>query len=277
MRPVRRAAAAGALVVLLAGGCAGSATEASEDVPTSTTVPATAAGVATTTTIPSASTTTAAPRATTTTVAPTPTVAPPTTIAPAEPAFGFAAARIGEDLAATIVGSSWREGCPVPLDALRYVTLSHWGYDGLVHEGELVVHADVVDDIRHVFAGLFAERFPIREMRLVDAYGADDFTSIEHDNTSAFNCRPITGSTTTWSNHAYGRAIDINPIENPYVRADGTSAHTASAPFLDRADVRPGMIVAGSTAVRLFAERGWAWGGDWTSPVDHQHFEKPAP
>jgi hypothetical protein len=107
-------------------------------------------------------------------------------------------------------------------------------------------------------------------MRLVDAYGADDFRSIEADNTSAFNCRFVDG-TSRWSEHAYGRAIDVNPLENPYV-SGGRTSHRRSVPYLDRTRRRPGMAVEGGPLVRAFDAIGWGWGGRWSSPVDYQHF-----
>jgi hypothetical protein len=107
-------------------------------------------------------------------------------------------------------------------------------------------------------------------MWLVDAFGASDFRSIEADNTSAFNCRPVEG-TRRWSEHAYGRAIDVNPIENPYV-SGGRTSHGASVPYLDRSRYRPGMAVEGGPLVRAFDAIGWGWGGRWSSPQDHQHF-----
>ena len=107
-------------------------------------------------------------------------------------------------------------------------------------------------------------------MKPIQAYGGDDFRSIEADNTSAFNCRAATGSS-RWSNHAYGLAIDINPIENPYV-SGGTTSHPASEPYLDRSRVRPGMAVEGGALVRAFDARGWGWGGRWSGTKDYQHF-----
>jgi poly-gamma-glutamate synthesis protein (capsule biosynthesis protein) len=157
----------------------------------------------------------------------------------------------------------------VALADLRYLRIAHWGFDGLVHAGELVVAADVVGDIEAVFGQLFAAGFPIRRMRLVDDYGGDDFASIEDDNTSAFNCRAATGSS-NWSQHAYGRAIDVNPLENPYV-SGGATDHPASQPYLDRSP-RPGVATEGGVLVAAFDARGWDWGGRWTAPVDYQHF-----
>ncbi len=173
-----------------------------------------------------------------------------------------------------MTGSSWRAGCPVGLDDLRYLRISHWELDGRVELGELVVHRDVVDDLRKVFRDLFDARFPIRSMRLVDDFGASDSASIEADNSSAFNCRMRTDSPGEWSQHSFGRAIDLNPIENPYVSASGTTPHSQSRGFLDRSDRRPGMIVASDAVVAAFAARGWEWGGLWARPTDYQHFSR---
>ena len=122
-----------------------------------------------------------------------------------------------------------------------------------------------------MFRRLYAARFPIRRMEPVDRYGGDDYRSIEADNTSAFNCRAATGSS-HWSNHAYGLAIDVNPIENPYI-SSGRSSHPASAPYLDRSRRRPGMAYAGGVLVEAFRSVGWGWGGSWPGSVqDTQHF-----
>ena len=137
----------------------------------------------------------------------------------------------------------------------------------------MIVAASAVDAVRRVFAELFRKRFPIRRMRLIDEYEASDYASIEADNTSAFNCRAATGST-RFSEHAYGRAIDVNPIENPYVYPDGTTAHAASRPYVDRSRLRRGMAYDGGVLVDAFARAGWSWGGHWRppSPTDYQHF-----
>jgi hypothetical protein len=178
--------------------------------------------------------------------------------------------RIDAAQARRMTGLSWHRGCPVALRELRLLTLTHWGFDGKQHTGRLVVHRDVSGEVVRAFRDLYADRFPIRRMVLVDAYGASDFRSIEADNTSAFNCRFVEG-TTRWSNHAYGRAIDINPIENPYV-SGGRTSHAASRPYLDRARHRPGMAFDGGALVRAFDAIGWGWGGRWTSAQDYQHF-----
>jgi hypothetical protein len=172
----------------------------------------------------------------------------------------------------TMTGVSWKPGCPVPLEDLRAVRMRFWGFDGKAHKGTLIVNADVADSVVRAFHKLYDARFPIRRMEPVDVYGGSDDASMAADNTSAFNCRPITGTTDRWSNHSYGRAIDINTIENPYVKGT-TVLPPAGADYLDRTDVRPGMIVAGDVATTAFAAEGFGWGGDYTSLKDYQHFE----
>jgi hypothetical protein len=165
----------------------------------------------------------------------------------------------------------WRPGCPVALSDLRRVTLTYVGFDGRSHQGALIVNRTVAAPVARAFGDLYAARFPIRRMVPIEAYGGSDFASIEADNTSSFNCRSATGSS-HWSEHAYGRAIDIDPIENPYV-ANGTTSHPASRPYVDRARVRtrPGVIVDGGVVTRAFARIGWGWGGRWSGPRDYQH------
>jgi len=192
-------------------------------------------------------------------------------LAPAAPPFHGTVSPLGPQLRARMTGVSWHAGCPVPLSGLRLVTLSYWGFDGRVHTGRLVVNAAQARPVLRAFRRLYSERFPIRRMRLVDDYGGDDYRSIEADNTSAFNCRTATGSS-RWSEHAYGRAIDVNPIENPYV-SGGRTSHPASRPYLDRSRLRPGMAYPGGVMVLAFRAVGWSWGGFWTGGVkDYQHF-----
>jgi D-alanyl-D-alanine carboxypeptidase len=189
------------------------------------------------------------------------------------PAFRFSASPLSAALQTRMRRDSWRPGCPVALTDLRLLRMSYWGFDDRAHSGQMVVNADVVDDVHTAFAKLFAARFPIRRMRLVDDYGASDYASIAHDNTSSFNCRDATGST-QFSQHAYGRAVDINPIENPYVYANGTTTHPPSVPYLDRRRHRTGMAFAGGVLVRAFDAVGWGWGGRWPLPTDYQHFSR---
>jgi hypothetical protein len=172
---------------------------------------------------------------------------------------------------AQMIGVSWHRGCPVGLGELRLITLTYRGFDGRAHTGRLVANTTAAPVLVSAFRRLYTAGFPIRRMEPVDRYGGDDFRSIEADNTSAFNCRAATGSS-HWSNHAYGLAVDVNPIENPYV-SGGRSSHTASAPYLDRSRHRPGMAYQGGVVVEAFRAAGWGWGGNWSGSVrDYQHF-----
>ncbi|GAT13304.1 M15 family metallopeptidase [Mycolicibacterium thermoresistibile] len=194
--------------------------------------------------------------------------------APPEPAPEPAGATVHPVTAAEL-GPSWRPGCPVGPEQLRRVELDHLGFDGRTARGELIVHADLVDEVIAIFGALHRAGFPIEKMRTVDHYPtADDELSMRDNNTSAFNCRGIPGSD-RWSWHAYGRAIDINPLLNPYVPAGGAYEPQNAGPYLDRTRIDPGLIKDGDPAVRVFGEHGWQWGGYWRSPVDYQHFERP--
>jgi D-alanyl-D-alanine carboxypeptidase len=169
------------------------------------------------------------------------------------------------------LSSSYRAGCPVGPTQLRALHLSYWGFDNRPHTGTLIVNATIVDAVVAVFRTLYDDRFPIRRMEPVDAFGGSDPASMAADNTSAFNCRnAVAPGPPHWSAHAYGEAIDVNTVENPYV--EGTSVQpTAGAAFVDRAVHRPGMAYPGGVLVTAFASVGWPWGGRWSSP-DYQHF-----
>jgi hypothetical protein len=167
---------------------------------------------------------------------------------------------------------SWRTGCPVPLKDLRIIRMTHRGFDGRVHAGELVVHEDHAGAVLGVFRSLFDAEFPIERMELVDEYQGDDDLSMAANNTSAFNCRPSTGSPGEWSQHAYGLAIDINPVQNPYVTKSGSVDPPKGAAYVDRSTKAPGVIHRNDAVVQAFARIGWEWGGDWTSAKDYQHF-----
>lgn len=173
-------------------------------------------------------------------------------------------------IAERIIGLSWREGCPLPLDDLRFVEVSYIDFDGAVQDGELVVAASVAEDIVTVFRSLFDARFPIERMHLVSDYGADDMASMLANNTSAFNCRFVEG-TQGWSEHAFGQAIDVNPLVNPWVRNDSVSP-PEGARFADRTVVHQGGLYEGSAAVAAFTAVGWVWGGTWPGSQDYQHF-----
>ena len=149
--------------------------------------------------------------------------------------------------------------------------LNYWGFDGVTHTGELIVHADAVTTISTAFRRMYASRFPIANMRLIDDYAGNDDRSTQANNTSAFNCRAITGGG-RWSQHSYGRALDINPLQNPYVYSDGHVLDPAAKPYVDRSKWRKGMILSGDVVTTAFAEAGWGWGGNFNSFKDYQHF-----
>lgn len=185
------------------------------------------------------------------------------------PAFEVSISKIDPATRARMTGVSWRRGCPVLLRDLRLLRVTYWGFDRKAHNGRLVVNESAARGIGRVMRTLYRNKFPIRRMRLVDAYGANDRRSMGADNTSAFNCRFVSG-TSRWSQHAYGLAIDINPIENPYV-SGGYVSPPAGAPFAGRPR-KPGVIRSGGAVVRAFAGIGWPWGGYWSPARDFQHF-----
>lgn len=167
--------------------------------------------------------------------------------------------------------ASWRPGCPVPLTLLRYITVRHWGFDGAVHDGELVVHESHAAAVVDVFAQLFADRFPIERMQLVDDFGADDAASMRMNNTSAFNCREVSGRPGVMSTHSWGSAIDINPRVNPWVKGAQVDP-PEGASSVDRSRPIVGGVFRDGVVVRAFQGIGWGWGGDWSDSVDWQHF-----
>ena len=167
---------------------------------------------------------------------------------------------------------SWHRGCPVAPAQLRRLRLRYWGFDQRVHTGALIVNKSALRPLTRVFSRLYAARFPILRMRPIDAYGGSDERSLNADNTAAFNCRyAVAPGPKRWSVHAYGLAVDVNPVENPYL--EGGRVHPrAGRAFLDRSPYRPGMAVRGGLLVRAFVSAGWLWGGRWTGSPDYQHF-----
>jgi hypothetical protein len=195
--------------------------------------------------------------------------------APSVPAPPARPAATVVPVTATELGASWRPGCPLEPGRLRRVEINHIGFDGQTHRGALIVHEDLVTEVIAIFEQLHQLRYPIEKIRAVDQYpGADDESSMEDNNTSAFNCRGIPGSR-RWSQHAYGRAIDLNPLLNPYINRTGAFQPKNAAPYLDRNRSDPGLLHDGDPAVRVFTDRGWRWGGSWRTSVDYQHFEHP--
>jgi len=219
--------------------------------------------ILTTTTVAATSTLTTS---STTTTLPATTTNPPVTTNSQSPEFQSSIGSVG----AADLPSSWREGCPVDVEALQAVEVSHFGFDGEVHVGTLVVATEVAEDIVEIMSTLFANAFPIERMEPVDVYDGDDDLSMAANNTSAFNCRPVTGAS-SWSEHSYGTAIDVNPLVNPYV-IGATVLPPGGAVYADRDLDVPGMIHDGDVVVETFDAHGWIWGGTWSSPKDYQHF-----
>jgi len=197
-------------------------------------------------------------------------------VAPAAAGDGYRASiRVIDNAGArAMIGVSWHRGCPVGIAELRRAELTYWGFDGARHRGELIVHQDVAHSVVDIFHTLYSMRFPIRMMVPVDRFGGDDNASMAADNTSAFNCRPITGAASGFSVHSYGRAIDVDTLENPYVKGALVQPPAGKA-FTNRANLRPGMISHGDRVWQAFTTHGFAWGGDWQSLKDYQHFEIP--
>lgn len=183
---------------------------------------------------------------------------------------------IPDALWSAMQGTSWHAdmSCPARAD-LRLLTLPHLDFYGDRREGQLVVAANVAEVMLDIFADMFAAGYPVQSMRPVSAFGGDDDLSMAANNTSAFNCR-LVGGTQRLSQHASGRAIDINPVQNPYVTSRGTSPKAGEAydsPKDRVADVA-GVLTPDHPVVKAFKSRGWGWGGDWKNSKDYQHFSE---
>ncbi len=189
---------------------------------------------------------------------------------PPEPTYSSSWAGLDADRRAQMTGVTWKDGCPVPLDDLVLMQIDHWDLEGQETVGLLVVAKAHAADLDTVFEAMWQARFPIRSMRPALEFGGSDDASMAADNTSAFNCRAVTGGS-SYSEHSYGHAIDINPRENPYVKG-GTVLPPEGVDYLIRDGSVPGLIVEGDVVTTSFASIGWGWGGDWGSLKDYQHF-----
>jgi hypothetical protein len=181
-------------------------------------------------------------------------------------------AQVSGPLSRRDVRFSWHHGCPVPPGKLRAIHLSYVGFDHRAHMGKIIVNATVVHKVIKVFRTLYQAKFPIRQMRPVDAYHGSDPRSMAADNTSGFNCRlAVAAGPPSWSMHAYGLAIDVNTVQNPYVQGSHVQPK-AGAAYLNRSRIRPGMAYPGGVLVKAFSSVGWGWGGNWPGSPDYQHF-----
>ncbi|MCH4890922.1 M15 family metallopeptidase [Acidaminobacter sp. JC074] len=167
---------------------------------------------------------------------------------------------------------SYKENDYIEIEDLRYLKVSYWGFDNKRHYGELIVHASLAQEVIDIFKDLYDAKYPIEKIKLVDEYQADDNLSMIDNNSSAFNFRYIAGSKKL-SNHAFGMAIDINPLQNPYVSSSSVQPLEGER-YADRSLDEKGMIQIGDACYEAFTSRGWTWGGEWKSIKDYQHFEK---
>jgi hypothetical protein len=204
---------------------------------------------------------------------PDPVVATPSDSPSGSQRFSGSIAHVDPEMRRELIEKNWHPGCPVPISQLRVVTVSYWGFDGVVKQGPLVLNERVAQGVLWVFQRLFRARFPIKRIALAGKWHpprpSDRFTKT--DVTASFSCRPVTDGTVL-SQHSYGWAIDINPLQNPYIGTDGKIRRIAERPYIHRTKRLPGMIHPGDVVVRSFARIGWGWGGDWTSLKDYMHF-----
>jgi hypothetical protein len=189
---------------------------------------------------------------------------------PMLPGTGFAAKIVDPAPADVIARSTWARGCPVKATQLAWVRVTFRGFEGARHTGELLVNSRAAEPLVRVFHQLYDDRFPIEEMRITPKAEQNVAPTGDGNDTGSFNCRPVRGAT-TYSQHAYGLAVDVNPFQNPYLKGDLVLPELASA-YKDRSRQRPGMILPGGPVVRAFASTGWGWGGSWQSLKDLQHF-----
>ncbi len=184
--------------------------------------------------------------------------------------------KIHDDLPKNIIeiinGVSYKENSPVSLEDLAYIQLMYWGFDNVPHWGELIVNKKVAGEVAAIFKDIYEAKFPIEKMRLIDYYQADDYLSMADNNSSAFCVRKSWGSDLL-SIHSYGLAIDINPVQNPYIKGD-IVLPAGGGNHRNRSKVSKGMIVPGNAVYDAFKKRGWSWGGQWKNLKDYQHFEK---
>ncbi len=170
---------------------------------------------------------------------------------------------------------TWQTGCPLALNHLRYVSVSYWGFDNKPHQGALIIHQALAKETVQIFKSLYLHHFPIERMDLMDVYHGNDKAAMAANNTSSFNCRAVTGQPGIFSQHSYGRAIDINPKINPYVKGQHVFPYNSTS-FVNRNKPFPGKIINNSFIYKIFTKHGWDWAGNWYDLQDYQHFEKRA-
>lgn len=178
------------------------------------------------------------------------------------------------EMADKMKGVTWKPNCPCSLEELAYLEITYYGFDDKTHrDGRLIVHKKLANEVLKIFEILYQERFPIESIKPMCLFKGDDEAFMEANNTSSFNCREITGKKGVFSKHSYGVAIDINPFQNPYIKGD-LLLPSGSKSYLDRSNIRKGMITKQGIVYKTFIKYGWTWGGDWNTRKDYHHFEK---
>jgi hypothetical protein len=180
---------------------------------------------------------------------------------------------INEEIETRIKGVSWKQNNTIGLEDLCYVKVTYWGFDEKAHIGELIVSKELGKEVAEIFEELYSAKFPIEKIKLIDEYNAIDSKSMEDNNTSAFCYREVDGKPGKLSKHSYGIAIDINPVQNPYVYKEKIAPEIGKE-YVDRSKASKGMIVKNDACYNAFVSRGWTWGGDWKYEKDYQHFQK---
>lgn len=190
----------------------------------------------------------------------------------------FTIGPIGDSLFRRIYKKSYKEDCTTPREDLRYLKVLHYGVDGKIYTGEIICHKDISDSLLEIFKELYNNRYPIERIALVDDYEADDLLSAADNNSSCFNFRVSAGTSASLSKHAYGKAIDINPLYNPYVWTDESEALRCDPEqgrmYMDRTGEYPYKIDENDLCYKLFTEHGFSWGGNWEKDKDYMHFSK---
>lgn len=186
-----------------------------------------------------------------------------------KPTFSYSS--IPDNIKNKMIGKSMPSDEPISFDSLSYLKLTYYGFDEKTHQGEMIVNSELAPEVVDIFKELYEKKYPIEKIKLIDDYNAVDEKSMSDNNTSAFCYRTVAG-TNTVSNHGKGRAIDINPLQNPHVSGDTVSPKVSTV-YADRSALKFGMIKKGDDCYNAFVSRGWSWGGYWSNP-DYQHFEK---
>lgn len=195
----------------------------------------------------------------------------PAELIPSDKTTYFSYMEIPDMIFRKMDGVSYSNDNPVNRDELRYLQLLYWGTDNAAHKGEMIVNAEIADKVVDVFYDLYKAKYPIESVQLVEDYGGNDEVSMGKNNTSCFNGRKVKGSE-EWSDHAYGMAIDLNPLYNPYVGSDGSVYPVIATEYTDRNKVFRMKIDENDFAYITFTKYGFTWGGHWEENKDYQHF-----